>query len=214
MGSGIPFRFFDNAQLCFYTSFLNLLEYKPYSDISVTELAAAAGKDRTAFYRNFESKEDLLVRCLHVFLDSASNSVKKPDRWNSDAVSESVRMLYGIMGRNARALKILLGPNSPALARESIIKTINEFWIKTLRNLSIPHLRDDSVLYFSEFLGCCVMASIEFWMGHRDAPARGRMEDDLCGIMMNGMNLFTDRSRESRTIPVEYPYAQEIADAS
>lgn len=43
------------------TAFLELWETKPYGQISVTELAQRAGVSRMAFYRNFESKDDLVV---------------------------------------------------------------------------------------------------------------------------------------------------------
>lgn len=204
---------FDKAQLCFYSSLLQIMEYLPYSEISVTEIAAEAGKDRTTFYRYFECKEDLLLRCLYIFLDSAVYSINKPDSWNSHTIAEMVHNLFGILKRNKRALKILLGPNSPVLAREIINKTINEFWIKTLQNLSVPYLQNDNVQYISEFLGCCVMASIEFWMDHWNTPAREKMENDLYSVIIAGINILADHSIECDMIPIEYLREQETANA-
>lgn len=43
---------------------LELMEYKPYSSISIKELAECAGLDRKTFYRNFTSKEEVL--CLRL----------------------------------------------------------------------------------------------------------------------------------------------------
>jgi AcrR family transcriptional regulator len=43
---------------------LLLMEKKPYHDISVTELCERAGVTRMSFYRNFESKEDILRKWL------------------------------------------------------------------------------------------------------------------------------------------------------
>lgn len=40
-------------------AFLKLLEDKPLEEISVSEIAAAAGVSRVSFYRSFERKEDI-----------------------------------------------------------------------------------------------------------------------------------------------------------
>ena len=41
---------------------LLLMERKPFAEISITELCAKAGVTRVSFYRNFESKEDILAK--------------------------------------------------------------------------------------------------------------------------------------------------------
>lgn len=43
---------------------LLLMEKKDYHDISITELCEKAGATRMSFYRNFESKEDILRKWL------------------------------------------------------------------------------------------------------------------------------------------------------
>ena len=47
---------------------LALLEEKPLNEISISELCNMAGVGRTSFYRNFETKEDILkARIAHLF---------------------------------------------------------------------------------------------------------------------------------------------------
>lgn len=41
---------------------LYLLKKKEYKDISITEICKKAGVTRMSFYRNFESKEDILIK--------------------------------------------------------------------------------------------------------------------------------------------------------
>ena len=41
-------------------SLLQLMETKPFYEITISEIAATAGVSRSSFYRNFASKEDLL----------------------------------------------------------------------------------------------------------------------------------------------------------
>lgn len=45
-----------NTLFCF-------MQKKSLSDITVTELVKGAGVARASFYRNYDSKEDVLVKC-------------------------------------------------------------------------------------------------------------------------------------------------------
>ena len=45
---------------CLRTALLVLMEEKPLEEISITELVARAGVSRSAFYRNYQRKEDVL----------------------------------------------------------------------------------------------------------------------------------------------------------
>ncbi len=44
---------------------LNLMRKKAFSEIKVTEIVKLAGVGRTSFYRNFESKEDVLKKYIN-----------------------------------------------------------------------------------------------------------------------------------------------------
>lgn len=49
---------------------LLLLKEKEYKDISITEICNKAGVTRMSFYRNFESKEDILLKKVQTVTDS------------------------------------------------------------------------------------------------------------------------------------------------
>ena len=48
---------------------LQLLKKKEYKDISITEICEKAGVTRMSFYRNFESKDDILIRKVRIVTD-------------------------------------------------------------------------------------------------------------------------------------------------
>ncbi len=48
---------------------LILMQKKAYKDVSITEICEKAGVTRMSFYRNFESKEDILKRWLTSITD-------------------------------------------------------------------------------------------------------------------------------------------------
>ena len=51
-------------------AFLLLLKEKAYQDISITEICKKAGVTRMSFYRNFESKENILLKRVRAVTDS------------------------------------------------------------------------------------------------------------------------------------------------
>lgn len=62
------------------SALLMLLEDKPIHDISISELCSTAGVGRTSFYRNFETKEEILkVHIRHLFQGWTDEWKQNPD---------------------------------------------------------------------------------------------------------------------------------------
>jgi AcrR family transcriptional regulator len=55
-----------------------LMENKPFSSITITELINKAGVARATYYRNFNSKEDILRKYIHNVLDEFKNEYSLP----------------------------------------------------------------------------------------------------------------------------------------
>lgn len=51
---------------------LNLMKESNLSDISISQICDEAGVGRASFYRNFESKEDVISKCLKRLLENWS----------------------------------------------------------------------------------------------------------------------------------------------
>jgi len=58
------------AAECIAEAFVILLKKKPYNDISISEICDRAGVTRMSFYRNYESKEDVIRKWLTNITDS------------------------------------------------------------------------------------------------------------------------------------------------
>lgn len=63
------------AKECIYTAFLQLVEQMPYSEITVTEIAKRAGVSRMTYYRNYSSKEDILIKQIDELLASFEKEI-------------------------------------------------------------------------------------------------------------------------------------------
>ena len=55
---------------------LSLMYQKSFSDISITELIRTANVARTSFYRNYESKEDVLITLIEDVLDQFKEAIE------------------------------------------------------------------------------------------------------------------------------------------
>ena len=71
-------------------AFLSLLAEKNIEDISISELAAAAGVGRASFYRNYEHKEDILKSHLDTLFREWTDEWQKKD---GAELSEQVRIM-------------------------------------------------------------------------------------------------------------------------
>lgn len=49
---------------CIYTALLELMDKMPYSEIKITNIVNKAGVSRMAYYRNFKTKDDILLQKL------------------------------------------------------------------------------------------------------------------------------------------------------
>lgn len=57
------------ATECIYIALLQLMETKLYKDISITDIVKRAGVSRMAYYRNYNSKDEILTKRLERILD-------------------------------------------------------------------------------------------------------------------------------------------------
>jgi AcrR family transcriptional regulator len=69
-------------------SLLKLLSEKPYSKITITEIASAAQLARRTFYRNFDSKEDILDMYIQKLCDEYTNLLKEEKRLKIQIVAK------------------------------------------------------------------------------------------------------------------------------
>ena len=54
---------------------IELMQKKNYSDISVSEITALAGVSRISYYRNYDSKEDILTESLESLMTHFSEEI-------------------------------------------------------------------------------------------------------------------------------------------
>ena len=91
---------------CLQTALITLMGQKPFEKITISELVRRSGVSRTAFYRNYNTKEDILNEVGDVFVDILAKSFAdgrfEKDRrgWYYD--------FFRIIKENATVFRLLL----------------------------------------------------------------------------------------------------------
>ncbi len=102
---------------------LQLLEEKEFSAISITDITKRAGVSRLAYYRNYESKEDILSGFLQNVISDFYQTFKK-----FDAIQDTEKLMRAIfekMTEHASELQLLISAGYSAKILEEYIKGIN-----------------------------------------------------------------------------------------
>lgn len=85
-----------------YTALLQLMEKKPYSDITITDIVNRAGVSRMAYYRNYETKDEILTKRLESELDAFYQQVleNKSQGENSRTPVEFLTAFFEALQKN------------------------------------------------------------------------------------------------------------------
>lgn len=83
-------------------SLLILMETKPYSDITIGEITKKAGVNRSTYYRNFDSKEDIIKHFFIGIMDSYLKTI--PD--NIDMENYLTGMFHAFLDKKRQIMLI------------------------------------------------------------------------------------------------------------
>jgi AcrR family transcriptional regulator len=92
-----------------WDALVGLLATRGFSEIAVSDVAAAAGLNRATFYRHFESKEDLFRQgCRDILMPLAQEMAGRSPRFDDrQAICENVSHLFSLVDAR-RSLFLLL----------------------------------------------------------------------------------------------------------
>ena len=62
---------------CIESALILLMEEKKYDEITISEIVKRAGVSRTAYYRNYDSKEDILKTLLHDLISHINEAIEQ-----------------------------------------------------------------------------------------------------------------------------------------
>lgn len=153
---------------CIQEALIRLMAEKPFDRISVTEIVRRSGVSRTAFYRNFSSKEEVISDISYRILDSITELVCTAARL--DQPHQVYCRLFQMIRDNSTNFDLLLKADFPQKRSETPRNYIaNRFadlsredqytifgWYGAVENLIIDwylHGMEESVSYMADL--CC-----------------------------------------------------------
>ncbi len=108
---------------------LNLMEEKPYADISIKDICISADLSRQTFYNYFDSKDELFRFLLR------STYIEKINSFDSIPQSkEAISAFVSTMRDNPRLVDVIVKNNMGNIVSDEIFKAISQFLYKFIPN--------------------------------------------------------------------------------
>ena len=89
---------------CILTALLRLMETEPYESISITDITNLAGVSRMAYYRNYKSKEDILLSHLE---EAEERLVEEVGYGKVDSLREIILYIFNYIQENAAVIQAI-----------------------------------------------------------------------------------------------------------
>ncbi len=155
-----------------------LMDEKDFADITITDIAKRAGVSRLAYYRNYESKEDILSGFLQGVVDDMYQAFRR-----YDAITETRQLWFAIFQKvteHADDMRLLVRAGYSARLLQEYVRAINS-------TLTGPE--DDPGLYYSNcyWVGALHSMTLE-WLEHDMTQPIEQMVDIGVAIMQRGIS--------------------------
>lgn len=172
---GLPTAYFAEA-------LIGLLEEKPLSSISVSELAERAGVSRVTFYRNYHSIEEVLERYVTDIAHSYARKVSEGRGFASYVREDNILLLADAFREHAKLVRCLRKSHAEGYIYEAIERGALAVSLASERSVQEKEL---AVAYSSALTGSLISWVVD-GMG-QDPREIARM---LCGLFQERMRRY------------------------
>lgn len=139
-----------------------LLKTKPFKEITILDIVKKAGVSRSAFYRNYQSKEEVLQSIVHDSYAEMINEIKatsdtaNPDLWRHIIIKEieQCRKFYSIH-------------NAEAWQGNTLLQCMNDYFGEMMS----PYTNNKDEMQMRFWMGG-IFNVIQFWLdnGMKESP--------------------------------------------
>ena len=150
---------------------LNLMRKKAFSEIKITEIVKLAGVGRTSFYRNFESKEDVLKKYINNLYFEYFLTHKLPDMSVEKERRSHMLSRFRFVKQNADFF-VLLNKNN--LLYE-IFESIDNSTLEKIATIEVKNR------YSAAFMSSACVGVIKEWINRKFKET----EEELVEVFMN-----------------------------
>ena len=161
---------------CIELALISLMEKKAYADISIKDIVERAGVSRASYYRNYDSKEDILSGFIQSICKELSRAMMK----------------YNAVTQNRETWDALLlateslAPKFKLLLEAGFGETLTIEFIKSM-NASVD--RSNTALYYSNvYWAGAISAVISEWIRSGMDASKGQIAEIGSKLMLEGIH--------------------------
>lgn len=110
---------------------LQLMEQKHFSEITVTEITAKAGVSRLTFYRNFDTKEEVLLRYFDAIFQDYLQSIQED---TACTLENALCKCFEYWHTHKEESRLLIRDDLSAI----LYKPYGQYMDQVLKNVSVP----------------------------------------------------------------------------
>lgn len=164
---------------CLALALIDLMDTRPLSAISISELTKQAGVSRATFYRHFASAEDVLERYIACIMRTYEREVVHGRGFAAYIVPENIVLMAAYFRKYAKLVRVLLARNMGDFLRKPIAKGVLAL---SLGSEADPKERTLAIAYANALFGLLAQ-----WVedGMRAAPED--IASTLCELFQSRM---------------------------
>ena len=114
---------------CMFIAFMELLSEKPLDVITITEITARAGVSRMTFYRNYNSKEDIVRDYFAEKKEEFHAGAVLSSINNGHIAYQNVKYCFTYLLQYGNEIKLLLRANMGNIVLDTITNYLLEFFL-------------------------------------------------------------------------------------
>ena len=162
-------------------SLMTLLEEKPISRISVTELCSAAGVNRGTFYSHYRQPEDV----MHQIEDDLIRELEKVLDGECEMYEIHKRVLM-ILDENRSACRVLFGPNGDDACIKRVLDVSFRYFRDTWQH--VLNVSDEMVGYIHSFISAGTVQLLKDWITNDRGRTPGEMAEIIFRLQQNTLS--------------------------
>ena len=147
---------------------LNLMRKKAFSEIRITEIVNQAGVGRTSFYRNFESKEDVLKKYINELYSDYFLTHKVPGKMSTTVEKRDYMISRFRFVKQNSEFFVLLNKNN--LLYE-VFESIEKSMLEKIATIDIENV------YSSAFMSSACVGVIKEWINRKFKETEEELAD-------------------------------------
>ncbi len=172
-------------------SLIKLLQQKPADKISVTELCALSGLNRSTFYAHYGSPSDLLLQVEREVLDALDRYLERFNVIDSKTeVRQTIRRIFDYITENADLCRVLLADNGDRTFQKKLLNYVQQQVIREPLAKAAGDADRELIEYVSRFSidGC--VGIIQKWLEKGMTKTPEEMADIIIKLIYQGLSAY------------------------